>query len=77
MNGSEEPIEVEDGDVINLEVQTIGDCECCETQRDCSSQSSTLWVYKSNKDRSTIALDKRTLMSKIRMAAKKVRGGGN
>jgi len=75
MNGqATSTISVEDGDSIDIELQTEGSCTCCKTQSDCSSQSTGMWVQKSNKDKSTIALDKRTLMAKIKAATDKVRG---
>ena len=75
LNGqSSSTISVEDGDEVTVELQTGGNCSCCKTKSECSSSPTSLWVQKSNKDRSTISLDKRALMEKLRLAARKVRG---
>lgn len=75
LNGeAKNTIYVEDGDQINVDLTTEGSCSCCRTHSECSSSTAGLWVHKSNKDRSTISLNKRELLNKIRTAAKKVRG---
>jgi hypothetical protein len=75
LNGqSSSTVSVEDGDEVTVELQTDGNCSCCKTKSECSSSPTSLWVQKSNKDRSTISLDKRALMAKLKMAARKVRG---
>lgn len=74
LNGSLDSVAVSDGDPINVEIQVIGNCECCETQRDCVSPSQSLWVQKSNKDRKTIVLDKAALIKKVKIATERVRG---
>lgn len=78
LNGSAEPIQVNDGDSINVEVSVTGDCKCCEVGQNCQSSSTTsLWVQKSNADKSTIALNRKELADKVRFATKKVRGRGS
>ncbi len=67
-------INVEDGEVIQVDIRTSGDCECCETQRDCAAVSAGLWLQKSNKDRTTVALDKKAMRDKVRLAVDRVRG---
>jgi len=67
-------IHVEDGDAIEIELVSAGNCVCCRTKSSCVSQSAGLWVHKSNKDRATISLDKKALANKVRLAAEKVRG---
>lgn len=74
LNGSANSTEVSDGDPVQIEIQTGGGCKCCETQRDCNSQSSPMWVQKSNKDRKTISLNKAELLKKVKFAAERVRG---
>jgi hypothetical protein len=66
-------VNVKDGDSIEVMIETSGNCECCETQRECSSNSSGLFLQKSNKDRKTIILDKEIIMSKVKLAVEKVR----
>lgn len=74
LNGELDSTTVSDGDQIQIEIQVIGDCECCETQRDCVAPAETLWVQKSNKNKKTIVLDKVALMKKVKFAAERVRG---
>jgi hypothetical protein len=66
-------INVEDGEVVQVDIRTSGDCECCETQRDCAAESAGLWVQKSNKDRKTVALDKQAIRDKVKLAVDRVR----
>ena len=75
LNGSADPITVEDGDAITVEVSVEGDCTCCEVSQDCqSSSTASLWVQKSKEDRKTISLSKKDLLDKVRFATNKVRG---
>jgi hypothetical protein len=75
LNGSVDPITVEDGEAISVDVTATGECKCCEVAQNCQSASSTsLWVQKSNVDKRTIALNKKELVDKVRFATKKVRG---
>ena len=74
LNGSLDSATVKDGDPIGIEIQVVGDCKCCETQRDCNSQAAAMWVQKSSRDRSTMVLNKEALMKKVRFAAERVRG---
>ena len=75
INGqSSSTVFVEDGEAIEVELQTEGSCSCCKTMSDCSSQSAGLWVQKSNRDKSTLTLDRKELVAKVRMATDKVRG---
>jgi hypothetical protein len=67
-------IHVEDGDAIEIELVSTGNCICCRTKSSCASQAASMFVQKSNKDGTTISLDKRALFNKVRMAAEKVRG---
>lgn len=64
---------VTDGDLIAVEVRTSGECECCETQRDCISSQSSLWVQKSNQDGKTITIDREAIKNKVRLAVERVR----
>lgn len=66
-------IKVEDGDIIDVSVRTSGDCECCETQRDCITSTTGLWVQKSNENRKTIVMDKDAIRNKVRLAVDRVR----
>jgi hypothetical protein len=66
-------IEVADGGKIEVGIKTSGGCECCETQRNCSTQSSPLWVQKSNEDRKTIVLDREAIREKVKLAVSRVR----
>jgi hypothetical protein len=67
-------IHVEDGDTIEIELVSTGNCVCCRTKSSCVSQEAGMFVHKSNKDGTTISLDKKALFNKVRMAAEKVRG---
>jgi hypothetical protein len=72
LNGStNQSAEVEDGDSINIEMYTNGSCSCCETKRDCTAATKSLWIQK--KDGKSIVLDKQTLMDKVKFAAERVR----
>jgi hypothetical protein len=74
INGKEnQQMIVEDGEKINIDIQTEGTCDCCEIERECSSKSSELWIQKSNKEKKTIVLDKEAIRSKVRLAIEKVR----
>lgn len=75
LNGEKaQAVNVNDGEIIALEVKTNGNCECCETQRDCTvQQASGLWVQKSNENGKTIVLDGAALRSKVKIAVDRVR----
>lgn len=66
-------IEVQDGDVIDVEFQSIGDCKCCETKRDCIFPQSSMWIQKSNKDKKIVVLNKKELANKVKFAVDRVR----
>lgn len=66
-------IEVGDGEIVAVDVRTSGGCECCETQRDCATPASGLWVQKSSKDRKTVVLDRDAIRDKVRLAVGRVR----
>jgi len=59
----------EDGDSIIVELQTNGNCECCEIQKDCDSEKSQLWLAK----KKSISLNKKKLIQKIKNVVKKIR----
>jgi len=66
---------VEDGDSITVEVQTVGDCACCETRRDCDgiSQSAAMWMAKSGKENRTIVMNQSALEQRIKFVVDRVR----
>lgn len=74
LNGIQgQEIEVKDGDFINVQVKTIGNCKCCETQRECNMPSKSLWVQKNKMDKKTIVLDQEAIRSKVKIAVDRVR----
>lgn len=74
LNGAQNEVDVFDGDVIEVEVNSNEECPCCEVEQECVSQTTTMWVQKSGKDKKTIVMNKKELLSKINLAAQKVRG---
>lgn len=74
LNGLAVPtIDVEDGELINLEIRPTGDCQCCETQRECVTPSTGLWIQKSNENGRTIVLNKDAIREKVRLAVERVK----
>lgn len=65
---------VVDGEIVTVELSGGEQCECCEVQRECVTNSTGMWAQKSNRDRKTLVLDKGALEAKARFAAERVRG---
>jgi hypothetical protein len=76
LNGSAgNSMQVEDGDSINVEIQTMGSCTCCETKRDCigGSQFTGLWMSRSGKENKTIVMNRSALEQKIKFVVDRVK----
>lgn len=72
-----ETLEVEDGDSIKLELKSEGNCECCETKKDCKARTASMWVMKSTREKGVVAIDRKQIDNKlkelaIRMAKRKM-----
>jgi hypothetical protein len=68
INGMEtDSVAVEDGDSITVELYTESECQCCETKRDCNSQSAPLFMQSGRK---TMSLNRNELMRRIKFAIK-------
>lgn len=75
LNGSaRNSVQVNDGDSISVELQTLGDCECCETKRDCNGGSqASMWMKKGNRENKTIVLNKMALEQRVKLIVEKVK----
>ena len=74
MNGDRvDYITIGDGDTVAIELKSSGGCQCCEVERDCTVQTSSLWVQKSSKENKTIVMDRNAIREKVQLAVDRVR----
>jgi hypothetical protein len=68
-NQTTETLEVEDGDSIKIELKSSGDCECCETKKDCKAKNASMWIMKNTKEKGTVAISRQQINKRLKELA--------